>query len=107
MTGESRARPVLWLGGVAAGALVLSNGLPPLTPDEFDWIGPAVGLLGLTITAVLTAATQQRVVPTENVEARAYVDDNGVRRVIAGEGSTIKTGEPVDVTPATPSNWVA
>ena len=95
MMNGSPPRPVLWLGGVAAGALVLSNGLPPLTPDEFDWIGPAVGLLGLVITAVLTPLTQGKVTPTENVAAQVL--PSGL--VVAGDGTDIPTGVAVDVTP--------
>ena len=103
----STPRPVLWLGGVAAGALVLSNGLPPLTPDEFDWIGPAVGLLGLVITAVLTPLTQQKVTPVENVEVKRLppIEPGDPVRLVAGEGSKIPTGAPVDVTPTTNGNY--
>ena len=91
----STPRPVLILGGVAAASLALSTGLPPLTPDEFDWIGPAVGLLGLTITAVLTPITQGKVTPTQNVAAQVLPSG----AVVAGDGTDIPTGVAVDGTP--------
>ena len=102
MTATSTPRPVLILGGVAAGSLVLSNGLPPLTPDQFDWIGPAVGLLGLAITAGLTWVTQQKVTPTVNVAAQILPSG----QVVAGDGTEdIPTGAPVAVTPTTAGDF--
>jgi hypothetical protein len=106
MSGGSTSRPVLILGGIAAGALVLSNGLPPLTPPAYDWVGPAIGLVGLTITAAVTFITQGKVTPTENVEVRRVEPaDGGPVQLVAGEGSEIPTGAPVDVTPATHGDW--
>lgn len=102
---QSKSRPVRILAAIAGGSAVIAGGLPTLTPDRYDWIGGAIGLLGLVITGAVAAYTEGRVTPTENVEARSYVDDQGVRRVIAGEASPIRTGAPVDVTAAGASNW--
>lgn len=99
---DSEAKPVRVLGAVAAGALVISTGLPVLTPAGLDWIGGAVGLVGLVVTAVVTSWTEGRVTPSENVEARRLPSG----RVVAGEGSAITTGAPVDVIPNAPANWL-
>lgn len=101
MAESSQSQPVLILGAVAAASVVLAGGLPPLTPDNLDWIGPAVGLLGLVTTAVLTVLTRAKVVPAENVAAR--VTPSGT--TVAGDASEVRTGAPVDVTPAAPTNW--
>lgn len=101
MAEQSESQPVLILGSVAAVSVVLAGGLPPLTPDNLDWIGPAVGLVGLCATAVLTVLTKRKVTPNENVAARALPSG----QVVAGEGSPITTGAPVDVTPTTDTNW--
>ncbi|MET9313836.1 hypothetical protein ABZX12_18645 [Kribbella sp. NPDC003505] len=85
----SQSRPVLILGGIAAGSLVLSNGLPPLTPEQFDWIGPAIGLLGLTITAVVTFITQGKVTPL--VDPR---DEAGRKLVPLRTGGPVSAGGP-------------
>ena len=101
------AGPVAVLGSVAAGALVISNGLPALTPDEFDWIGPAVGLVGLAITAGVTFWTRSQVTPVEDVEVRRLppVEPGEPVRLVAGEGSKIPTGAPVEVTPTTAGDY--
>lgn len=101
MPEQSQSQPVLILGSVAAASVVLASGLPPLTPDQFDWIGPAVGLLGLVVTAVLTVLTKQKVTPNENVAARALPSGT----VVAGDASPITNGAPVDVTPVADTNW--
>lgn len=95
MTAVSQSKPVRVLAGVAAGALAVAGGLPLLTPDEFDWIGPALGLLGIGIVAGLGKFTEDKVTPTENVAARQL--PSGM--VVAGEASAVRTGVPVDVTP--------
>lgn len=94
----SPGKPVRTLAAVAASALVVSNGLPLLTPPAFDWIGPAVGLAGLAITAGLTAWTEAKVTPNANVAARVLPAGT----VVAGEASDVRTGAPVDITPSTP-----
>ena len=95
----SPGKPVRVLASVSASALVVSNGLPLLTPDRFDWIGPAIGLVGLAITAGLAAWTEGKVTPNENVAARVVPLPSG-DRVVAGEGSEIRTGASVAVVPA-------
>lgn len=98
----SKSKPVRILAGVAASALVVSNGLPLLTPDRFDWIGPALGLLGLAITAGVAAATEGQVTPTEDVAVKRAGDG----QLVAGPASIITTGAAVEVTPSTPGNYV-
>lgn len=100
-TPVSESKPVRALGAVAAGAAVLAGGLPVLTPDEYDWIGAAVGLAGLVLVAGVTKWTENRVTPTENVEATVHVTESGRRMISAGEGSEIPTGAPVTVEPTT------
>lgn len=101
MAEASTSQPVIVLGSVAAASVVLATGLPPLLPDQLDWIGPAVGLLGLVATAVLTVLTRAKVVLVENVAARLLPSGT----TVAGDASDVVNGAPVDVTPATPSNW--
>lgn len=101
MSEPSQSQPVLILGSVAAGAVVLATGLPPLTPDSLDWIGPAVGLLGLVATAILTFITRGKVTPNENVAARALPSGE----TVAGDASPVRTGAPVDVVPTTDTHW--
>lgn len=100
-TPVSESKPVRLLYGIAAGALVVASGLPLLTPDDFDWIGPALGLAGAGLVAGLGKFTERKVTPTENVEATVHVTDSGKRLVLAGEGSEIPTGAPVTVEPST------
>jgi len=104
---SSRSRPVRALAGVAAVTVVLASGLPPLTPTELDWIGPAVGLVGLCITAGLVPWTENRVTPTGAVEARILpaLEPGGAPRIVAGEGSAIPTGAPVVVEATEPTHW--
>jgi hypothetical protein len=66
----SKSKPVRALGAVAAVSVVLAAGLPQLTPEKFDWIGAAVGLLGLCATAAVTYYTQTQVTPAEDVLAK-------------------------------------
>lgn len=98
----SASKPVRVLAAVAAGALVVSNGLPLLTPDQFDWIGPAVGLAGLAITAGLAKLTEDKVTPSEDVAAKRTQDGG----LVAGPATHITTGAAVDVTPSAPGNWL-
>lgn len=101
MSTVSESKPVRVLYGVSASTLVVAAGLPLLTPDSFDWIGPALGLVGAAIVAGLGKFTEGKVTPVENVEAHVTVTDSGKRIVTAGAGSDIPTGAPVTVEPAT------
>lgn len=94
MTETSQSQPVLILGSVAAVSVVLATGLPPLLPDQLDWIGGAVGLLGLCATAVLTLFTRGKVTPNENVAAQLLPSG----KVVAGDAAPIRNGVAVDVT---------
>lgn len=67
----SKSKPVRTLAAIAAGSTALAGGLPLLTPDQFDWIGPAVGLLGIVITAGLAVYTEQNTTPWEDVAVKA------------------------------------
>lgn len=103
MTAVSESKPVRILAGVAAGSTAVAAGLPLLTPDRFDWIGPALGLLGIAIVAGLAKFTEDKVTPLENVAVRklAATPDRGVL-LIAEQGMPgIPNGAEVDVTPAT------
>jgi hypothetical protein len=104
----SHAKPVRWLYAVTAAAAVLGTGLPQLTPDRFDWIGAAIGLGGLAVAAGVAKWTENRVTPNENVEARILPprEEGLPAMIVAGEGSSIPTGAPVDVTRTTDTNWV-
>lgn len=101
MSESSQSQPVLILGSVAAASVVLATGLPPLTPDNLDWIGPGVGLLGLVATAILTFITRAKVTPNENVAARLLPSGT----TVAGDAAPVRNGVAVDVTPAAPTNW--
>lgn len=101
MSESSQSQPVLILGSVAAASVVLATGLPPLLPPGLAWVGPAVGLLGLTATAVLTVLTRAKVTPNENVGARLLPSGN----MVAGDAAPIRNGVAVDVTPVAPTNW--
>lgn len=101
MAESSQSQPVLILGSVAAASVVLAGGLPPLTPDHLDWIGPAVGLLGLVVTAILTVLTRAKVTPNENVAARALPSGE----MVAGDASPVPNGASVDVIPTNTANW--
>lgn len=98
MNAVSEAKPVRLLYSVAASGLVLASGLPLLTPDRLDWIGPAIGLAAAVVTAGLGRFTEDKVTPTENVEVRILPSG----KLVAGEGSEIPTGAPVTVEPTTP-----
>jgi hypothetical protein len=100
-TPVSESKPVRTLYAISAGALVVAAGLPLLTPDQFDWIGPALGLVGAALVAGLGKFTEGKVRPVENVEATVHTTDSGERLVLAGEGSEIPTGAPVTVEPTT------
>ena len=101
MAESSKSQPVIILGSVGTAAVVLAAGLPPLLPDNLDWIGAAVGLLGLVATAVLTFVTRGQVTPNENVAARLLPSGT----TVAGDAAPIRNGVAVDVTPAAPTNW--
>lgn len=103
MAESSKSKPVRLLASVAAGSTVLAGGLPLLTPAQYDWIGPAAGLLGLVITAGLAVYTEQSVTPNDAVAARALPSGD----VVAGDASPVKTGAPVDVTPVADTQWGA
>jgi hypothetical protein len=103
MTEVSQSKPVRVLAGVAAGALAVAGGLPLLTPDRLDWIGPALGLLGIGIVAGLGKFTEDKVTPVENVAAQVLPSG----KVVAGDGSQdIPTGSPVTVEPTTAGGYV-
>jgi hypothetical protein len=68
---QSKSKPVRLLFAVAGSATILAGGLPLLTPDRFDWIGPAVGLLGLVISGGVTIYTEQNTTPWEDVAVKA------------------------------------
>jgi hypothetical protein len=67
----SKSKPVRMLFAVAGSATILAGGLPLLTPHKFDWIGPAVGLLGLVISGGVTIYTEQNTTPWEDVAVKA------------------------------------
>lgn len=96
----SKSRPVRTLFAVAAGAAVLAGGLPQITPDDWDWIGGAVGLVGLVITAAVTKFTEDKTVPYAN--AKAIVNDE-TGETVAGPAADLPTGtvvqEPKALTP--------
>lgn len=99
---DSPSRPVRVLAAVTGSAAVIAGGLPLLTPDRFDWIGAAIGLAGAAIAAAVTKYTEGRVTPVENVEVRKL--PSGM--LVAGEGSDIRTGAPVTVTPTAETEWL-
>lgn len=100
----STSKPVRLLAGVAGATVVLASGLPPLTPDAFDWVGPAVGLLGLVITAFLASSTEKQVTPWADVSSK--VDpETGVQYAGPAAPGRIKVGDEVDVTSAAPSQY--
>ena len=110
MAEVSRSKPVRLLASVAAGSIALGAGLPLITPDAYDWTGPAAGLLGLVITAGLAKWTEDSVTPNANVAVRAVERqlDGGITSVklVAEEGMRgIPNGASVDVLPADPANW--
>lgn len=89
----SRSKPVRVLGSVAAGSAALAGGLPMLTPDRYDWIGPAFGLLGIVLSVALTKWTEDQTTPWDDVAAK--VTPSG--KVVAGPASSIPTGATVEV----------
>lgn len=89
----SASKPVRALYAVAAGATAVSAGLPLLTPDRFDWIGPALGLLGVVITVAMGKYTEGTVTPWEDVAAK--LTPSG--KVIAGPAAHQPTGSTVVV----------
>lgn len=114
----SKSKPVRLLFAVAGSATILAGGLPLLTPDRFDWIGPAVGLLGLVISGGVTIYTEQSVTPWEDVAVKATptgklvagpaaenlpngagVQVTGVSGQIVPGSATIATGRPVSNDP--------
>lgn len=101
MAEVSRSKPVRLLASVAAGSIALGAGLPLITPDRFDWTGPAAGLLGLVITAGLAKWTEDNVTPNENVGARLLPSG----QMVAADATPIRNGVAVDVTPTAETNW--
>lgn len=97
----SRSKPVRLLASVAAGTVVFAGGLPALTPDQFDWIGAAVGLAGLVITAGLAVYTEGQVTPYQDVAAKRAQDG----QLVAGPASVVTTGAAVDVTASGSGDW--
>lgn len=93
MSEISRSKPVRVLAGVAAGALAVAGGLPLLTPDRLDWIGPALGLLGIGIVAGLGKFTEDKVTPVENVAAQQLPSG----KVVAGPAASQPDGTSVRV----------
>jgi hypothetical protein len=101
----SRSKPVRILFAVAAGATVVSTGLPVITPDPYDWIGAAVGLVALVITGAVTAYTEGQTVPFENVAARKVDEGPLAGQIVSGPASVVPNNAPVDVTAAGPSPY--
>jgi hypothetical protein len=101
MAEVSKSKPVRLLASVAAGSITLGSGLPLITPDRYDWIGAACGLLGVVITAGLAKWTYDSVTPNENVAARALPSGE----TVAGDASLVRTGAPVDVVPTSDTHW--
>lgn len=93
----SESKPVRALAYVAAASIVLASGLPPLTPDAFDWIGPAVGLIGLVATALLGVRTEAKVTPWEDVAAKQTPSG----AIVAGPAAEQPNGSSVSVVPDT------
>lgn len=89
----SESKPVRVLYAVAAGATAVAAGLPLLTPNRLDWIGPALGLLGVVITVAMGKFTEGIVTPWYDVAAK--VTPSG--RVIAGPAARQPTGSAVVV----------
>jgi hypothetical protein len=91
---QSKSKPVRLLFAVAGSATILAGGLPLLTPDKFDWIGPAVGLLGLVISGGVTIYTEQATTPWEDVAVKA----TPTGRLVAGPAAeNIPNGAGVQV----------
>jgi hypothetical protein len=90
----SKPKPVRLLLAVAAGSTTLAGGLPLLTPDGLDWIGPAAGLLGLVITTAVAVYTEQAVTPWEDVAVKATP---GGRLVAGPAAENIPNGAAVQV----------
>lgn len=91
----SKSKPVRLLAAIAAGSTALAGGLPLLTPDKFDWIGPAVGLLGVVITAGMAVYTEQSVTPWEDVAVKA----TPTGKLVAGPAAeNLPNGAGVQVT---------
>lgn len=99
-TPVSRSKPVRLLFAVAAGATVISTGLPVITPDAYDWVGAAVGLVALVITGAVTAYTEGQTVPYANVAARKLDDGPQAGQIVSGPASVVPTNAPVEVTAA-------
>jgi hypothetical protein len=92
---ESKSKPVRLLLAVAASSTAVAGGLSLLTPDRFDWIGPAAGLLGLVITAGVAVYTEQSVTPWADVAVKATP---GGRLVAGPAAESIPNGTSVAVT---------
>lgn len=89
----SKSKPIRVALGVAAATTVIATGLPQLTPEEFDWIGAAVGLLGLVIVAFTGKFAENSTVPYETVKSMVN-DETG--DVVAGPAAALRTGTVVE-----------
>lgn len=90
----SKSKPVRTLTAIAAASTAVAGGLPLLTPDRFDWIGPALGVLGLFLTVAMGVYTGQNVTPWPDVAVKAT--PNGV--LVAGPAAeNLPNGAQVQV----------
>lgn len=92
-TPVSKPRPVRLLLSIAASSTAVAGGLPLLTPDNLDWIGPACGLLGLVLTVAVGTYTEGQVVPVQNVAVQRN-DETG--DLVAGPAAVLATGRVVE-----------
>lgn len=89
----SKPKPVRMLLSIAAASTAVAGGLPLLTPDSLDWIGPACGLLGLVLTVAVGTYTEGQVVPVQNVAVQRN-DETG--DLVAGKAAAVPTGTVVE-----------
>jgi hypothetical protein len=92
------------LASVVAGTSALTGVLAAVDTVP-RWV--LIALAGVTAvgTAVGGQITQARTVPWVDVAAKR-VEVDGDTHVVAGPATTVRTGAPVDVTPAVPGNYV-
>jgi uncharacterized membrane protein YphA (DoxX/SURF4 family) len=79
----SKSKPVRMLAAIAAGFTALAGGLP-LIPGVPAWLGAAVALVGIVITAAVSVYTGQSVTPWEDVAVKATPDG----RLVMGPAAT-------------------
>jgi len=89
----SKSKPIRLLLAVAAGSTALAGGLPLITPDDWDWTGPAIGLLGLVLTVAVGKYTEDNTTPWEDVAAKVTPEGE----VVAGPAAVQRTGSTVEV----------